>query len=42
MKDGIFREKEHFVVYVQGVRKCSEDTYPEARSASYDYTGITL
>lgn len=40
--DGIYKEKEHFVVYVKGERKCSADTYSEARSEYYDYTGITL
>lgn len=40
--DGIYREREHFVVYVDGVRKCSADSYSEARSDYYHYTGITL
>ena len=41
-KDGIYKKWEHYEVYVQGVLKCSADTYAEARQDYYDYTGLML
>lgn len=42
MWDGIYKKMEHYEVYVDGVFKCSADSYSEARSDYYKYTGIYL
>ena len=42
LKDGIYFSYNHYEIYVGGVLKCTADSYSEARSDYFDYTGILL
>ena len=42
MKNGIYKNMEHYEVYVEGVFMCSADTRRDALDEYYNYTGIRL